>query len=91
MVLWGIIIAGATAAYYRWRSVRADAVYIFVLLTVVLSVEADLPALVATASKSIPFAILFCVVNNFPVAWVHPGYSTLLGGQSSVSSGRGER
>lgn len=78
MFLWGILLGAATAAYHRWRSPRADLVYIFTILTVVIYVELDLPALVATASKTVPFSML--------VAWLilpgrssPPGYAWLLG------------
>jgi hypothetical protein len=58
MFLWGITIALFARLYVRYCSPRVQALYVYTVVTAVVYVEADLPALIATASKGLPLAAL---------------------------------
>lgn len=70
LFLWGLVIGVGVTAYRRWASPRATLIYAYGILTVVISTETDLPALIANASKALPVAAV--------VAWL------LLPGRASV-------
>jgi hypothetical protein len=68
----GLLAGGGMRAFRRFQSPRAQFMYVYVVMTIVISVESDLPALLATASKTVPFAAL--------AAWLLlPGRYTGLG------------
>jgi hypothetical protein len=78
MFLWGLAIGAWQRAYHRWRSPRIEMIYIYSLVSFITYVESDLPNLLATAAKGLPFA--------FVVAWLllpgrdgEPGYRRLAG------------
>jgi hypothetical protein len=82
MVIWAGAIAAGLALYRRRPGVRSEFVYIYALVTVVAYVESDLPALIATAGKSLPVAAL--------VGWLLlPGRSGVPGYRSMVGAGNG--
>lgn len=62
MFLWGVVVAALAAAYIRWHSPRLQAIYAFVVVTIVVSVESTLPLLLNTAAKTLPLAAV--------VAWL---------------------
>lgn len=77
MALWGAAIAWLTRLFVRRRSPRMEAIYLFALASVIVYTDADLPSLLATASKTLPFVVL--------VAWFllpgrdsGPGYRRLV-------------
>jgi hypothetical protein len=79
MLIWGLVIGGWQRAYERWRSPRMEMIFLYTLVYFVAYVESDLPQLVATAARSLPFAAL--------VAWLllpgrhgAPGYRRLMFG-----------
>jgi hypothetical protein len=75
----GLVTGGATWAVRRYQSPRAELVYVYVVMTIVIAVESDLPAMLASASKTVPVAAL---VSWFllPGRYGGPGYRRLLRG-----------
>lgn len=56
MSIWGAALASIGAAFVRWRSPRADVIYLFALMAVAINADMDLPGLLATASKTVALA-----------------------------------
>lgn len=86
LFLVGLVVAGLTALHRRLASPRSELVYLFAIVTVVSYVDADLPLLMATATRNIALAA--------GVAWLllpgrsgPPGYRRLLlGGRRADAS-----
>lgn len=85
LFLVGIVVAGLTVMHRRLASPRSELVYLFAIVTVVSYVEADLPLLVATATRELALAA--------GVAWLllpgrsgPPGYRRLIGGRRGDAS-----
>lgn len=72
----GLLVGGVARAFQRYRSPRADVVYIYAAMTVIIYVDSDLPALLATASKTLPFAALTAWLL-LPGSSSSPGYLQL--------------
>jgi hypothetical protein len=58
MLCVGLAVGGAARAYQHYRSPRADLVYVYAAMTIFIYIDSDLPALIATASKTLPFAVV---------------------------------
>ena len=72
----GLLAGGGMRVLQRYRSPRAQLVYVYTAMTVVVYVESDLPALLATASKTLPVAALTAWLL-LPGASHPPGYQRL--------------
>ncbi len=73
----GLLVGGAARGFQQYRSPRADALLIYAAMTVIIYIDSDLPALLATASKTLPFAALTAWLL-LPGPSSPPGYLRLL-------------
>lgn len=73
----GLLVGGATRAVHRYPSPRTDALLIYAAMTVIIYIDADIPGLLATASKTLPFAALTAWLL-LPGPSSPPGYLRLL-------------
>lgn len=72
----GLVFGGLARAWQRHRSPRTDLIYIYAAATVFIYVDSDLPALLATASKTLPAAAAAAWLL-LPGRTASPGYTRL--------------
>jgi hypothetical protein len=89
---WGIVTSAGLLAYRRWWSPRAEFVYLAALFYAVLNpaggIETELPQLIATATKTLPLALLVAWLL-LPGRGTPPGYRALFGRVGQVRVARG--
>lgn len=83
----GLLAAAGTRALNRFASPRAQLVYVYAIMTLVIAIEAYLPLLVATASKTLPVAA-FTAWLLLPGSRGGPGYLRLLPSSVGAASQR---
>lgn len=84
MIVWGLVVGVWQRLRWRWASPVFTAVYLYSLFYYVPYVESDIPALLATATKTLPVAAL--------VAWILlPGRGRAAGYRRLLGSARAQR
>lgn len=73
----GLLAGGGMHLFHRYESPRAQLVYVYTAMTVIIYVESDLPALLATASKTLPVAAITAWLL-LPGRCDGPGYERVL-------------